>query len=237
MPGDGCDSQRLTARGRALPHRAGSRRHRAARERGATNVDRRARWARTGTDARTCAPDAHAPRPPVRARRLRRSPPSRLVLLVVGDPISVRGGGCDLVPVNFSEMPLLLRRVTKHPIVLAAASPPDPHGYVSLGTNADYPARFIGQLPFFIEVNPQMPRTFGENSLHLSQVVGWTEADSPSSRCPQRKCRPRIDTSQRRGRPRTGRSDDSGRDRRDSQRDSRAVDGPSEPRPAHGADL
>ena len=88
-------------------------------------------------------------------------------------------GGCDLVPANFSEMPLLLRREAKHPIVLAAASPPDPHGYVSLGTNADYAARFIGQLPFFIEVNPQMPRTFGENSLHLSQVVGWTEADYP----------------------------------------------------------
>ncbi len=88
-------------------------------------------------------------------------------------------GGCDLVPVNFSEMPLLLRRETKHPIVLAATSPPDPHGYVSLGTNADYTARFIGQLPFFIEVNKQMPRTFGGNSLHLSQVVGMTEADYP----------------------------------------------------------
>jgi acyl-CoA hydrolase len=88
-------------------------------------------------------------------------------------------GGCDLVPANFSEMPLLLRRAAKHPIVLAATSPPDPHGYVSLGTNADYTARFIGQLPFFIEVNPHMPRTFGENSLHMSQVVGWTEADYP----------------------------------------------------------
>jgi acyl-CoA hydrolase len=91
-------------------------------------------------------------------------------------------GGCDLVPVNFSELPLLLRRAAKRPIVLAAASPPDPHGYVSLGTNADYTARFIGQLPFFIEVNPQMPRTFGENSLHLSQVVGWTEADLSARR-------------------------------------------------------
>ena len=56
--------------------------------------------------------------------------------------------------------------------MLAAASPPDRHGYVSLGTNADYTARFIGQVPFFIEVNPNMPRTFGENSLHLSQVLG-----------------------------------------------------------------
>ena len=107
-------------------------------------------------------------------------------------------GGCDLVPVNFSVMPLLLRREAKHPIVLAAASPPDPHGYVSLGTNADYAARFIGQVPFFIEVNPQMPRTFGENSLHLSQVVGWTEADYAARRgAGTADCRPRIDTSRR----------------------------------------
>lgn len=88
-------------------------------------------------------------------------------------------GGCDLVPAHFSEMPLLLRCETKHSIVLTAASPPDSHGYVSLGTNADYVARFIGEVPFFLDVNRQMPRTFGENSLHLSQVAGWTEVDAP----------------------------------------------------------
>ena len=48
------------------------------------------------------------------------------------------------MPAHFSEMPLLLRREAKQPLVLAAASPPDRHGYVSLGTNADYTARFIG---------------------------------------------------------------------------------------------
>jgi acyl-CoA hydrolase len=88
-------------------------------------------------------------------------------------------GDCDFVPIHFSEMPLTLRREMKHPLVLAAASPPDRHGYVSLGTNADYTARFIGQVPFFLEVNPNMPRTFGENSLHLSQVLGHTEVDYP----------------------------------------------------------
>ncbi len=88
-------------------------------------------------------------------------------------------GGCDLVPANFSEVPMMLRRATKCSLVLAAASPPDRHGYFSLGTNADYTARLIGQAPFFLEVNPNMPRTFGENTLHVSQVVGWTEADYP----------------------------------------------------------
>jgi acyl-CoA hydrolase len=88
-------------------------------------------------------------------------------------------GTCELVPANFSEVPLLLRRNTKHSLVLAAASPPDRHGYFSLGTNADYTARFIGKAPFFLEVNPNMPRTYGENTLHASQVVGWTENDYP----------------------------------------------------------
>ncbi len=88
-------------------------------------------------------------------------------------------GGCDLVPAHFSEMPLLLRREARSPLVVASASRPDAHGYVSLGTNADYVARFIGTVPFFLEVNRQMPRTFGENSLHLTQVVGWCEADYP----------------------------------------------------------
>ena len=88
-------------------------------------------------------------------------------------------GGCDLVPAHFSEVPMLLRRTTKCSLVLAAAAPPDKHGYFSLGTNADYAARLIGKAPFFLEVNPAMPRTFGENTLHASQVLGWIEAEYP----------------------------------------------------------
>ncbi|WP_031464819.1 acetyl-CoA hydrolase/transferase family protein [Sciscionella sediminilitoris] len=82
-------------------------------------------------------------------------------------------GNCDLVPNHFSEMPLLLRRTAPRPIVLAAASLPDEHGYFSLGTNADYTAAFIGEVPFFLEATPHMPRTFGQNQVHMSQVAGW----------------------------------------------------------------
>src|SRR5690606_10194540 len=87
--------------------------------------------------------------------------------------------GCELVPNHFSEVPRLLRETTKCSLVLAAASPMDRHGYFSLGTNCDYVAPFIGQVPFFLEVNAQMPRTFGENLVHVSQVVGWSETDRP----------------------------------------------------------
>lgn len=82
-------------------------------------------------------------------------------------------GGCDLVPSHFSEVPALLRAATRLSLVIARASLPDRHGFFSLGTNADYTASFIGQAPFFLEVDPAMPRTYGDNQLHGSQVVGW----------------------------------------------------------------
>jgi acyl-CoA hydrolase len=88
-------------------------------------------------------------------------------------------GCCDLVPNHFSEMPRLLRQTLGRPLVLAAASPPDRHGYFSLGTNADYVASLIGHVPFFLEVNARMPRTFGLNQIHASEVLGWCEADRP----------------------------------------------------------
>ena len=55
----------------------------------------------------------------------------------------------------------------------------DRHGYFSLGTNCDYVAPFIGQVPFFLEVNHRMPRTFGRNQIHRSQVAGCVEVDRP----------------------------------------------------------
>ena len=90
-----------------------------------------------------------------------------------------RAGTVDFVPANFSEIPLVLSRLTQPKAVFAATSPPDRHGYVSLGTSADYVSPFIGRVPFFIEANAQMPRTFGRNQLHLSQVAAWCTADRP----------------------------------------------------------
>jgi acyl-CoA hydrolase len=88
-------------------------------------------------------------------------------------------GTIDLVPNNFSEMRDLLRDHTNDPLVLAAASPLDRHGYFSLGLNADYVSSFIGRARFFLEANAQQPRTFGRNQVHISQVLGWVEVDRP----------------------------------------------------------
>ena len=88
-------------------------------------------------------------------------------------------GTIDLVPNHFSDMRNLLLERTTDPLVLAAAAPPDRHGYFSLGVSADYIASFIGKARFFLEANQQMPRTFGRNQIHVSQVVGWSEVDEP----------------------------------------------------------
>lgn len=84
-------------------------------------------------------------------------------------------GTVDLVPNHFSEVPALLQRLTGRTVVLAAASPPDRHGHFSLGTNAEYVARLIGRVPFFLEVNDRMPQTSGLNQIHTTQLAGWSE--------------------------------------------------------------
>ncbi len=88
-------------------------------------------------------------------------------------------GDCDLVPNSFSDVPRLMRQTVRPRLVLAAVSAPDRHGYFSLGTNSEYAAALIGEVPFFVEVNAQMPRTFGGNQLHVSDVVGFCESDYP----------------------------------------------------------
>ncbi len=72
-----------------------------------------------------------------------------------------------------------MRRATRRPLALASVAPPDRHGFFSLGCHADYVAAMIGEVPFFLEVNHQMPRTFGANQVHVSQVAGWCETDRP----------------------------------------------------------
>jgi acyl-CoA hydrolase len=103
------------------------------------------------------------------------------------DRAAFAAGTCDLVPNNFSEIPLLMRKTTKRSLVLTAVAPPDRHGYFSLGCHAEYVAPMIGEVPFFVEVNPNVPRTFGSNQVHISQVVGWCEADYPMVEVPSRE--------------------------------------------------
>lgn len=93
-------------------------------------------------------------------------------------------GQCELVPNHFRQVARILRESTKLSLVVAAASPIDEHGYFSLGTQADYVSSFIGKVPFFLEVNKRMPRTFGGNQIHISQIEGYITVDYPLHEVP-----------------------------------------------------
>ena len=92
-----------------------------------------------------------------------------------------RNGTVGLVPAHFSEVYEMMQHRSPdsagQPLVVAAASPPDRHGYFSLGVSADYVASFIGRATFFLEATEHMPRTFGRNQVHVSQVAGWCRSD------------------------------------------------------------
>lgn len=85
----------------------------------------------------------------------------------------------ELVPNNFHEVPRMLQKVTKMSIIMTVVSPMDEHGFFTLGTQADYVSEFIGKVPFILEVNDQMPRTYGRNQIHISQIAGFVEHNAP----------------------------------------------------------
>ena len=88
-------------------------------------------------------------------------------------------GTVELVPNDLSRVPALLRAGATDPLLVVSTSPPDRHGWVSLGTGANYAAALAGDVPVFVEANARMPRTAGQNQLHLGRVLGWVEADYP----------------------------------------------------------
>ena len=89
-------------------------------------------------------------------------------------------GRVDFTPVYFSEIPSLLREDLRPNVTLLQCSPPDAHGYVSLGVSMDYtkPAAEASDL-VIAQVNQNMPRTLGDSFLHVTQIGCLVEADTP----------------------------------------------------------
>ncbi|GHS94290.1 4-hydroxybutyrate CoA-transferase [Synergistales bacterium] len=93
---------------------------------------------------------------------------------------AVEEGRGDFTPVYFSEVPNLLR-TTLHPnVVLMHVTPPDEHGYCSLGVSVDYtkPASEVADIRI-AQVNKNMPRTMGESFIHVSRLDYIAEHDAP----------------------------------------------------------
>lgn len=106
--------------------------------------------------------------------------------LGAGDREGYQSGAVDLLPNHFSEVPRLLRDFTANRVILATVSQMDQNGYFSLGTNADFTCTLLDDAKLILlEVNQNMPRTFGKNQIHISQVSALTENHVPLPALPE----------------------------------------------------
>jgi acyl-CoA hydrolase/GNAT superfamily N-acetyltransferase len=93
----------------------------------------------------------------------------------------VKSGQLDYVPISLEEVPRLLA-AGRLPIdvALLQVSPPDARGFVSLGVSVDLaPAVLAVAQHVIAEVNPAMPRTHGESSVHVDRFDALVSVDTP----------------------------------------------------------
>ncbi|QYK56564.1 MAG: hypothetical protein KF733_03570 [Fimbriimonadaceae bacterium] len=99
---------------------------------------------------------------------------------------AVADGRADYVPVFLSEVPALFRRgVLPLDVAMMTVSPPDNHGYCSLGVSVDASLAAMQSAKTVIaQVNPHMPRTLGDGNVHVSRFSALTEVDEPLHESP-----------------------------------------------------
>ena len=85
---------------------------------------------------------------------------------------AVQEGRADFTPVLLSEFPLLFKnRILPLDVALIHVSPPDEHGFCSLGVEVGLTKSPAESAKIIIaEVNEQMPRTLGDSFIHVSRL-------------------------------------------------------------------
>ncbi|KAA0240582.1 MAG: acetyl-CoA hydrolase/transferase family protein [Armatimonadetes bacterium] len=94
---------------------------------------------------------------------------------------AVNEGRADFVPVFLSEVPALFRNgILPLDAALIQVSPPDKHGFCSLGVSVEACRAAVLAAKFVIaQVNRFMPRTHGDGLIHLSNLNAVVESDEP----------------------------------------------------------
>jgi acyl-CoA hydrolase len=94
---------------------------------------------------------------------------------------SLKQGNGDYIPIFLSEIHRLFRRsILPLDVAFIQVSPPDRHGYCSLGVSVDITIPAIQTAKLVIaQVNPQVPRTHGDGIIHMSELDFATEVDEP----------------------------------------------------------
>lgn len=93
---------------------------------------------------------------------------------------AVQAGRADFTPVFLSEIPALLRSSLPIDVALVQVSPPDAHGFCSLGVSVDIVKVAVETARVVIaEINPHMPRTHGDSFVHVSRLAAIVDVDHP----------------------------------------------------------
>ena len=103
--------------------------------------------------------------------------------LFVSTPVreAVNSERGDFVPVFLSEIPTLFKcGILPLDVAMVTVSPPDAHGYCTLGTSVDVARSAVDNAKIIIaQVNPRMPRTHGDGMIHYTKIhkMVWHEEE------------------------------------------------------------
>lgn len=103
--------------------------------------------------------------------------------LFVSTPVreAVNSGRGDFTPIFLSEIPTLFKNnLLPIDVAMITVSPPDKHGYCTLGTSVDAARSAVDTAKKVIAiVNPRMPRTHGDGMVHVSRIdkMVWHEEE------------------------------------------------------------
>lgn len=92
---------------------------------------------------------------------------------------AVNDGRADYVPVFLSEVPQLFRRrILPIDVAMIQVSPPDRHGFCSLGVSVDVTLAAVQTASRVIaQINPHMPRTYGDGIIHTSRFAAMVHSE------------------------------------------------------------
>lgn len=103
--------------------------------------------------------------------------------LFVSTPVrdAINSDRGDFVPVFLSEIPTLFKKgLLPIDVAMVTVSPPDQHGYCTLGTSVDVARSAVDTAKIIIaQVNPRMPRTHGDGMIHYTKIhkMVWHEEE------------------------------------------------------------
>ncbi|MDT0678673.1 acetyl-CoA hydrolase/transferase family protein [Autumnicola musiva] len=93
---------------------------------------------------------------------------------------AVNTGYGDYIPIFLSEIHVLFRKnILPLDVAFIQVSPPDKHGYCSLGVSVDITLPAIQTAKKVIaQINPKIPRTHGDGIIHVSKIDAAIEVDT-----------------------------------------------------------